>query len=484
MSLGCGRHLFGAARPLPEDFLRVTSVDTSASDQTEATTTSNHHSSRGHAKPFDDRVDAVESVNFDRAAGYYDATRALPAATMARADRPCWPPSWPAASPSLEIGVGTGRFALPLRAAGIAMAGTDISAAMLRRLAANAGGRQPAAAGAGRRDQAAVRGGDVRLGPRGARAAPDPGLAGRRRRGGAGAAPGGALVASFPTDNRRPARRRTAGAAAGTAQAGRRRRRGGGGRAVQGRGGAVGRGDARGGPRHGMVRTPFGAQTPRPRSRATWPAGRPRASSARCPVRTTWTLGEAIDHVERQLFSWSWPFSAAQAAAVAGDVRGWAAETGLPLETAHETETAVRCWAFELRPMTLSSMRAASGSRGSGQREKRASARSSVSRRLLPPTSSRASSMRQPAQRRVLVLRGDRVRVAGGQDVPEVRVLVLGLRRRRAHVADHRVPQRRRPATAPGRSGRSPPPPRAARSAAGRSPPGRRARRPAARARA
>ena len=35
--------------------------------------------------------------------------------------------------PCLEIGVGTGRFALPLRAAGIAMAGTDISGAMLRR---------------------------------------------------------------------------------------------------------------------------------------------------------------------------------------------------------------------------------------------------------------------------------------------------------------------------------------------------------------
>jgi ubiquinone/menaquinone biosynthesis C-methylase UbiE len=73
----------------------------------------------------------VESVNFDRAAGYYDATRAL-SATMAAltgllatelADR----------QPCLEIGVGTGRFALPLRAAGIAMAGTDISAATAAR---------------------------------------------------------------------------------------------------------------------------------------------------------------------------------------------------------------------------------------------------------------------------------------------------------------------------------------------------------------
>jgi hypothetical protein len=31
-------------------------------------------------------------------------------------------------------------------------------------------------------------------------------------------------------------------------------------------------------------------------------------------------------------------------------VRDWAAETGLPLAAAHETVTAVRRWAFELRP--------------------------------------------------------------------------------------------------------------------------------------
>jgi hypothetical protein len=95
----------------------------------------------------------VESVNFDRAAGYYDATRALPGTTMAQltallaaelAER----------QPCLEIGVGTGRFALPLRAAGIAMAGTDISGAMLRRLAEGGGRRR---AGLGRRRGPAAR---------------------------------------------------------------------------------------------------------------------------------------------------------------------------------------------------------------------------------------------------------------------------------------------------------------------------------------
>ena len=89
-----------------------------------------------------DRVAPVESVNFDRAAEYYDATRALPADSMDElsgllaaelADR----------QPCLEIGVGTGRIALPLRDRGIRLAGLDISAGMLRRLAVNAGDRGP-----------------------------------------------------------------------------------------------------------------------------------------------------------------------------------------------------------------------------------------------------------------------------------------------------------------------------------------------------
>ena len=100
--------------------------------------------------------------------------------------------------------------------------------------------------------------------------------------------------------------------------------------------------------RHGMVREPFGAQAPA--AVAEYLAGRATARELRpVPVRTVWTLGEAIEHVERQLFSWSWPFSPEQAAAVAADMRSWAAEAGLPSETAHETETAVRCWAFEVR---------------------------------------------------------------------------------------------------------------------------------------
>ncbi|HKF77512.1 MAG TPA: class I SAM-dependent methyltransferase [Candidatus Dormibacteraeota bacterium] len=82
------------------------------------------------------------SIAFDLAAEYYDRTRQLgPAAQLAvtrlleselRGCRRC-----------LEIGVGTGRVALDLQRAGVAMVGIDLSAAMLRKLVEKAGGRPP-----------------------------------------------------------------------------------------------------------------------------------------------------------------------------------------------------------------------------------------------------------------------------------------------------------------------------------------------------
>jgi SAM-dependent methyltransferase len=283
----------------------------------------------------------VESVSFDRAAGFYDATRALPAPAMPQLTG-LLATELAGRQPFLEIGVGTGRFALPLRAAGIAMAGTDISGAMLRRLAVNAGGGSPfplAQADATRLPFAAGTFGSVlavhvlHLIPDW-RVAVDEAVRVLR--------PGGALVASFPTDNR-PAGEPdgAAGDGAGTASEA--------GAAVLSRdavapwAGAM-REAAR---RHGMVRKPFGAQAPS--AVADYLAGRATARElSPVPVRATWTLGEAIDHLERQLFSWSWPFTSAQAKAAAADVRAWAAGAGLPLQAAHETETAVRCWAFEL----------------------------------------------------------------------------------------------------------------------------------------
>jgi ubiquinone/menaquinone biosynthesis C-methylase UbiE len=77
-----------------------------------------------------------ESVSFDRAAGYYDRTRFLSEPVMARLVANVAAEIGHGAG-CLEIGVGTGRFALPLARAGIRMSGVDISRDMLGRLLQN-----------------------------------------------------------------------------------------------------------------------------------------------------------------------------------------------------------------------------------------------------------------------------------------------------------------------------------------------------------
>jgi len=86
--------------------------------------------------------DERASVDFDRAADFYDATRDVGDDATARTldllarelqDR----------APALEIGVGTGLIALPLRERGFDVVGIDLSAAMLGKLRAKADGRTP-----------------------------------------------------------------------------------------------------------------------------------------------------------------------------------------------------------------------------------------------------------------------------------------------------------------------------------------------------
>jgi SAM-dependent methyltransferase len=79
------------------------------------------------------------SISFDRAAEYYDRTRALPAALAARQTELLFG-ILTGRRRLLEIGVGTGRIALPLWQRGIPIIGLDLSAPMLRRLRANAAG--------------------------------------------------------------------------------------------------------------------------------------------------------------------------------------------------------------------------------------------------------------------------------------------------------------------------------------------------------
>src|SRR6266704_4846579 len=77
------------------------------------------------------------SVVFDRAAGYYDDTRGLPDEVSEQiADR-----MEAAAAPEarfLELGVGTGRIALPLQRRGRTVVGVDLSVPMMERYRANA----------------------------------------------------------------------------------------------------------------------------------------------------------------------------------------------------------------------------------------------------------------------------------------------------------------------------------------------------------
>lgn len=77
------------------------------------------------------------SVAFDRAARFYDETRGLPAAVVA-AQNGVLDAALPSDGWCLEIGVGTGRIAIPLAEAGHRMVGVDLSPPMLRRLRAKA----------------------------------------------------------------------------------------------------------------------------------------------------------------------------------------------------------------------------------------------------------------------------------------------------------------------------------------------------------
>lgn len=79
-------------------------------------------------------------MNFDRAADIYDATRGLPGGVPEQiADRIVAIAGAGAETRFLEMGVGTGRIALPLIERGYPFVGVDISPRMLDRLRAKAG---------------------------------------------------------------------------------------------------------------------------------------------------------------------------------------------------------------------------------------------------------------------------------------------------------------------------------------------------------
>jgi SAM-dependent methyltransferase len=84
-------------------------------------------------------MSAKESIVFDRAAEFYDRTRALPDEVQARVTE-LLAAELRDGRRVLELGVGTGRMALPLHERGIDLVGIDLSEPMMRKLVENAGG--------------------------------------------------------------------------------------------------------------------------------------------------------------------------------------------------------------------------------------------------------------------------------------------------------------------------------------------------------
>jgi len=289
-----------------------------------------------------DRVAPVESVNFDRAAEYYDATRALPADSMDELSG-LLAAELAGRQPCLEIGVGTGRIALPLRDHGIRLAGLDISAGMLRRLAVNARDRGPVPllqADATRQPLAAGSFGGVLAVHvlhlmQDWRVAADEALRVLR--------PGGVLIAGLQGRGRRPgAGAPHSGAPDGGAPDG--GAPGGG----EGWGGVPWRGALRESlQRHGLVRVEVGTRDPE--LVAGYLSGRATARRLdSVPVRRTHTLAEAIARIEQQTFSWTWSYTPDQMRAVADDIRAWARREDMPLDQGYTVESELQWWAFDV----------------------------------------------------------------------------------------------------------------------------------------
>lgn len=82
------------------------------------------------------------SVSFDRAAEYYDRTRVTSQDVMTRTVE-LLSTELATRGRVLEVGVGTGLLAAPLKTSGVDVVGIDLSAPMLAKAAEKAGGRAP-----------------------------------------------------------------------------------------------------------------------------------------------------------------------------------------------------------------------------------------------------------------------------------------------------------------------------------------------------
>jgi ubiquinone/menaquinone biosynthesis C-methylase UbiE len=251
-------------------------------------------------------------MSFDRAADFYDATRALPDDVHARLTA-LLAAELAGRGAALEIGVGTGRIALPLVAAGIDLVGVDIAAKMLRRLVDNAGGRAPFPLCVG--DVTALPFADRSFGAVVAshvlhlvsawRATVDEAVRVMH--------PGGVFLVDFGGTPPAPWHEATT---------------------------AVLRA-------HGVVRRRPGVSDVAPVQR--YLAG--RAGARALPpldMMVTRTLAQDLDDWEARRHSWTWLLSPEQVVTALTSVRQWAAETGWPLERRVEFPRTIQWWAFDI----------------------------------------------------------------------------------------------------------------------------------------
>ena len=253
----------------------------------------------------------MTAVSFDRAAGFYDTTRGLPdevieavidvlAAEAAGRGR------------CVEVGVGTGRIALPLARRGIALIGADIAEAMLRRLVDNAGGRIPfpllladstALPVAGGSVGAVVASHVLHLIPDWKAAVDE---AARVLH------PGGALLVDFGGTPRAPWHEWSV---------------------EQYR-------------HHGIVRSRPGVSEP---SQVSDYLGERARARQLAPVELVIrrSLGQDLDECERQIHSWTWPYSADQMRSASAALRTRARAEGRALDEQVEISRVIQWWAFD-----------------------------------------------------------------------------------------------------------------------------------------
>ena len=252
------------------------------------------------------------SVSFERAAAWYDETRGLPGPVLdATADMLAGEVS--ARGHCLEIGIGTGRIAIPLHQRGVDLVGVDLAPAMLARLALNAGGRLPVPVGIADATRLPFRGGSF-----GAvlashvlhlisewREAADEALRALR--------PGGVLLVDLGGGTPAPWSV-TCEELAG---------------------------------RHGVAVVRPGTSSADELAEHLGDRVQRRPMPA-VPMTVVRTLGRDLADWERQIHAWTWPYTSEQMAGAAAEVRRWAAAEGVDLDEEVEIVRTIQWWAFDL----------------------------------------------------------------------------------------------------------------------------------------